>query len=151
MLKKLLEIFAEKRSEVTEDWKEDFLGKQEQYGVKVSDVPDIFYELSENSKEDSFKAFIFGGANGAINIEFIYQDGQMCFDYCILAEGNIADEQKFVKFAESKGFPQTKMRNGGKYGFDYYRTTNGDIVHLCMLVMKELYNLKSDDVIETAD
>ena len=117
-------------------------------GLLVSQIPSVFDQLSQNGKERSFAAFVFGPADDPaneekiINMQYSVENGTIGFDWVLLAPGNKKDLAKVEAFIKARGHTvMTKEANGVRY----LRVEGQGLSELGTAIAKELYSLKDND------
>jgi hypothetical protein len=118
--------------------------------ISVQDISKVFTRLKSKAEEETFTVFVFSPGPGAfksgeaINLQFCFEDGCIGFDWVLLGQPNIRDQEKFVQLATSLGYKVIpKERNGVKY----LRTTEGDLPRLCERVTCDLYGKNKESKI----
>jgi hypothetical protein len=100
--------------------------------VEVTDIPEVFSRLQSSNNYPAFAVFIFAppdrpASADSINIQFSMEDGNPGFDWVLLSPTNIEDRDRFVAFAESKGYDAREMEMNN---VRYLRVEGGDLVQL---------------------
>jgi hypothetical protein len=72
----------------------------------------------------------------AVNLNFSLENSKVGFDWILLADRNVKDQDRFLEFARAKGFePRTETKNG----VSYFRVEEGDLAALARGIVSELY------------
>jgi hypothetical protein len=118
--------------------------------VTVAQIGSVFESLSAASAEPAFVVISFNTperprANEAVDVQFYKENGRVGFDWALEAARNVQDEELYLSFARRAGYhPRLLETNGVRY----HRVDDGDVLHLCMSVITELYGRPPDTEIE---
>jgi hypothetical protein len=87
----------------------------------------------------------FSKRDDTLNIQFSIEDGEIGLDWCLLAQTNIRDREKFDRFAASLGYSSRfKVMND----VEYLRIEEGDLPSLCTKVIREMYGQAPDATLD---
>ena len=81
--------------------------------ISIAKIDSVFYELEKQKIESSFVSLNLEVDDEDLSLQFSVKDDKVGFDWLLLAKRNVADREKFVSYAESKGFTVSKKRANG--------------------------------------
>jgi hypothetical protein len=119
------------------------------YSAQISDTADVFEMLEKTGADESYVILAFNSVecfpDSHIELQFSIESGEIGFDWVLLGEEKIRDEEKFRKIASSRGY---KIEEHVENGVEYLRVTEGDLVSLCRQIMKDVYKVADDQPVE---
>jgi hypothetical protein len=118
--------------------------------AKMADIPAIFEKLRATGKDANFAQFCFGApkttlADNAVNVQFSIEGGRIGFDWVLICEQNIQDQDKFVQLAERLGHKVVACEGND---VKYLRVEDGDLPKLCEASIHELCAVPPDADLE---
>jgi len=118
--------------------------------VTVAQIGQVFESLNAAPAEPAFAIISFTtperpGANDALDLQLFRENGRAGFDWPLSSPRNLQDEEQFLAFARTGGFLPRLMETNG---IRHHRVDEGDLLHLCMGVITELYGRPADTEIE---
>jgi len=110
--------------------------------IAVEDVGNVFRRISAHGVETSFAVFeIQSGKNSegdTVEIQYSVEDGKTGLDWILMSPANIAEKQRVIQYAASKGFEwQEREMND----WLYLRIEEGDLVGICRSLIEDLYRV----------
>ncbi len=119
------------------------------YSAKISDTGSVFQMLKETGKNESYVIFAFNSVEALpgshIELQFSIENNQIGFDWVLLGEEKERDKEKFVFLAHDRGFQIQEFEGNN---VRYLRIIEGNIVELCLEIMKEIYKTTDDQPVE---
>jgi hypothetical protein len=115
--------------------------------VRLDELPALAEALSRGSAPVRYAALVFGTPDrpfdeGTINIQMSVEDGNLGFDWVLLAPRNIEDREKFMIFARAHGVqPVAQSMNG----VSYLRVEDTDVAKFTSSVATEMYHVPSNE------
>ena len=109
--------------------------------VTVSDVPSVLNALQAAAEQPAFAVFMFHPpdrppSRDPVSLQFSTEDGDIGFDWVLVGERNVQDEDRFVDFAREVGYTPVERE---KHDVKYLRVTNGDLARLATEVVTVMY------------
>lgn len=117
--------------------------------VQLSDLPAIAAAMSRSSAKVRYAALAFCPPDcqtdeDALNVQLSIEGGKIGLDWVLLGPQNIRDQEKFLSFAQAKGFqPVLRSENG----VSFLRTDTDEAVKLAVLVVTEMYQLPHNETL----
>lgn len=117
--------------------------------VRVRELPSVLERLRESGRDGSFAGLVVPDPKRPdeepVNVQFSVEEGTVGFDWLLLQQLNLVDQDRFTDFAMARGYPyQRRSMNG----VAYIRVTSGDLAALATGVMTELYSLTPDEEVK---
>ena len=81
--------------------------------ISITKIDSVFYELEKQKIESSFVSFKVDVNSEDLSLQFSVKNDKVGLDWLLLAKRNVADKEKFVSYAESKGFTVSKKSANG--------------------------------------
>jgi hypothetical protein len=109
--------------------------------IAVSDVGEVFRQISAQGVETSFAVFAFrtGEEDDAVEIQFSVEDGKTGLDWILMSPANIEEKPKVLQYARSKGVEWNEKEMND---WLYLRIEQGDVVGLCTSLIEDLYQVE---------
>src|SRR5688572_4045446 len=97
--------------------------------VTLEDVPSVLDALRSSVDNPAFAVFMFHppdrpASRDPVSLQFSTEDGDIGFDWVLVGERNVEDEDRFIDFAREVGYTPVAR---DKYDVRYLRVANGDL------------------------
>lgn len=108
--------------------------------IAVEDIGELFRQISDQGVETSFAVLVIQSGekdeNENVEIQFSVEGGTTGLDWILMSPANIAEKQRVIQFAASRGFQwhEKEMNN-----WLYLRMDHGDLVTLCKSLIDNLF------------
>lgn len=118
--------------------------------VTGADIPHVLSSLREAASRPAFAVFLFHPPDrpqrrDPVSLQFSTEDGEVGFDWVLVGEPNIEDEDRFVDFARAIGYtPVARERSDVKY----LRVSNGDLAELAVQVLTSMYEVPASEPLD---
>lgn len=115
--------------------------------IQTGQLPALVDAMALGSGKVRYAALVFGTSDqstddDAVNLQISFENGQPGFDWILLVPRNIRDQDRFMKFAKSKGYvPVAHTMNG----VSYLRVECPDVAGFTESVVTEMYELSPND------
>jgi len=111
--------------------------------VTVNDVNSVLDALRAVAARPAFAGFMFHPPNrppgrDPVSLQFSTEDGDVGFDWVLVGERNVQDEERFVEFARGEGYTPVERE---KHNVKYLRVSNGDLARLTTEVLTTMYRV----------
>jgi hypothetical protein len=115
--------------------------------ARLDDVPAIVEAMRRGAANERWAALTFNtpdrpSDDDAVNLNLSIENGNVGFDWVLIARRNIEDKAKFQAFARSKGVePVSRSMNG----VSYLRVETGDVAKFSVSIVTAMYGQPSDE------
>jgi hypothetical protein len=118
--------------------------------IELARVRDVYRALETTGTEGSFAILAAPQTttpeeDDPIHLQLAIHGGKAGVDWVLLSDQNIAEQERFIQFATARGFAVDERDED----VPYLRVEAGvRSPELCIDVLRELYGLQSDDVVD---
>jgi hypothetical protein len=118
--------------------------------VTVGQIGAVFESLSAAASEPAWVVISLTTperprASDAVDLQFFKENGRTGFDWPLVSPRNLQDEESFLSFARNAGYQPREMETNG---VRYHRVDDGDVLQLCLALIRELYGRPPDAPVE---
>ena len=119
------------------------------YKASANDIPKLVERLKAGTEDPRFAAFVFGPGQSnekpdykeAVNLQYSVENGEVGFDWVLIAERNIADKDEIIRIARAIGL---SLKEQVMNDVRYLRVESTKAVELGMKVMRDFYKVDPD-------
>jgi hypothetical protein len=118
--------------------------------VTVAQIGSVFESLSAATTEPAWCVISLTTpdrprASDAVDLQFFKENGRVGFDWTLVSPRNLQDEESFLSFAHNAGYATREMETNG---VRYHRVDDGDVLQLCLALIRERYGQSPDTPVE---
>lgn len=122
---------------------------QEATYVTRDQIPSIVSKLEETGRDGSFVVFMFSVPDNDDelfpNLQYSIENGQLGFDWVLLAPRNIKDEAKLTQFMRGVGYTVSRREMNA---VSYLRVGGKDLENLGIKILRDFYHLAPEAELE---
>lgn len=114
----------------------------------LAKIPELFQRLATKGEHGHFVTFVVPAKESPeheVRFRLANQRGVLSFDWLLDGEGNQKDRPHYEALAKSLGHAPREAKEDGR---EVLRTEDKDLVALCVLVLRDLYQVNEDDEIK---
>jgi len=117
--------------------------------IVIADIARVFESLKSTGVDDAFMVLTPLSAAGVpdrpFNLQFSKVNHTVGFDWVLEDPTNVKHRSRFESLAKSR---RHTLREITRNGVTYVRITNGDLVGLCVEILRRMYFVRDKDLIE---